>query len=332
MILRKGWVKFAAMKPILITTVILLFVSVTSLSFKQERAILHTKVTLGKKLFSEKMLSLDSSVSCASCHKPAFAFADTLAYSIGIHGIETSRNTPSVLNMKNRPYYFYDGRAETLQEQALMPIANKDEMGLPIKDAVQRLNDNSRYRQLFLQVFKETPTAKNLAEAFAAYEQTLETTNSKFDDWSNGKISLTKAEERGRQLFTGDKAKCFDCHSMEDFTDDNFKNIGLFNGNFLTDSGRYLITKNEADLGKFKTTGLRNVALTAPYMHNGMFATLEEVLRYYNNAKGFFPHQINLDATFKNGLNLTPKEQADIVAFLKTLTDKAYIAKSRKSA
>lgn len=313
------------MKPILITTVILLFVSVVSLSFKQERSVAYTKATLGKKLFSEKMLSLDSSVSCASCHKPAFAFADTLAYSIGIHGTETSRNTPSVLNMKNRPYYFYDGRAETLQEQALMPIANKDEMGLPIKDAVQRLNDNSRYRQLFLQVFKEKPTAKNLAEAFAAYEQTLETTNSKFDDWSNGNASLTKAEERGRQLFTGDKAKCFDCHSMEDFTDDNFKNIGLYNGNFLTDSGRYLITKNNDDLGKFKTTGLRNVAVTAPYMHNGMFATLEEVLRYYNNPKGFFPHQVNIDSSFNKPLNLTEREEADIVSFLKTLTDKAYL-------
>ncbi len=318
------------MKPILITTVILLFVSVVSLSFKQERAVFYTKATLGKRLFSEKMLSLDSSVSCASCHKPAFAFADTLAYSIGIYGRETSRNTPSVLNMKNRPYYFYDGRAETLQEQALMPIANKDEMGLPIKDAVQRLNDNSSYRQLFLQVFKDKPTAKNLADAFAAYEKTLETTNSKFDDWSNNKATLTKAEERGRQLFTGDKAKCFDCHSMEDFTDDNFKNIGLFNGNFLTDSGRYLITKNEDDLGKFKTAGLRNVAVTAPYMHNGIFATLEEVLRYYNNPKGFFPHQINLDPTFKKALNLTQKEQADIVSFLKTLTDKAYLPKSRK--
>ena len=315
------------MKPLFITVTIFIFVSIISLSFKQENLTNYSKASLGKKLFSEKILSLDSSVSCASCHNPKFAFADTLAYSIGIYGRETKRNAPSVLNMKNRPYYFYDGRAKTLYEQALMPIANEDEMGLPIKMAVQRLNDNKTYRTLFLQTFKQLPNPKNLGEAFAAYEQTLETVNSKFDDYANDKTTLTKAEERGRVLFTGDKAKCFDCHSMEDFTDDGFKNIGLFNGNFLTDSGRYLITKNINDLGKFKTTGLRNVAVTAPYMHNGMFATLEEVLRYYNNPKGFFPHQINLDTTFKNALNLTAKEQTDIISFLKTLTDKVYIKK-----
>ncbi len=315
------------MKVLFIIILISISILFIGSSFKPEKQTVYSKVSLGKKLFSEKILSLDSSVSCASCHNPKFAFADTLAFSIGIGGKETSRNTPSVLNMKNRPYYFYDGRAATLHEQALMPIANKDEMGLPIEDAVKRLNQHPTYRKLFLQTFKQLPTAKNLGEAFAAFEQTLETVNSKFDDWSNNKTTLTKAEERGRQLFTGDKAKCFDCHSMEDFTDDSFKNIGLFNGNFLTDSGRYLITKNINDLGKFKTTGLRNVAVTAPYMHNGMFATLEEVLRYYNNPKGFFPHQINLDTTFNNGLNLTTKEQADIISFLKTLTDKVYVKK-----
>ena len=317
------------MKHLFITLFIFICIAAVSISFKEETVTVYSKVSLGKKLFSEKILSLDSSVSCASCHNPALAFADTLAYSIGIYGRETKRNTPSVLNMKNRPYYFYDGRAKTLHEQALMPIANEDEMGLPIKMAVQRLNANKNYRTLFLQIFKELPTSKNLGEAFAAYEQTLETVNSKFDDYANDKLRLTKAEERGRVLFTGKRAKCFDCHSMEDFTNDEFKNIGLFNGNFLTDSGRYIITKNEKDLGKFKTPGLRNVAVTAPYMHNGMFATLEEVLRYYNNPNGFFPHQINMDSTLKKGLHLTAKEQADIISFLKTLTDKAYLLATR---
>lgn len=311
--------------------IIFLFVGIITIvcSFVEQSNTVNiaSKISLGKKLFSEKFLSKDSSVSCASCHNPALAFADTLAYSIGIYGRETKRNVPSVLNMKNRPYYFYDGRAQTLYQQALMPIENKDEMGLPIAEAVQRLNNNNRYKKLFLQTFKEFPSAKNLGEAFAAYEETLETTNSKFDDWSNNKATLTKAEERGRVLFTGPKAKCFDCHSMQDFTDDDFKNIGLFNGNFLTDSGRYLITKDINDLGKFKTSGLRNVAVTAPYMHNGMFATLGEVLRFYNNPKGFFPHQVNLDSTFNTGLQLTSKEQKDIISFLKTLTDKVYVKK-----
>ena len=315
------------MKLLLTITSIFLLIISCSFIIEDNNGKLSPKAALGKKLFSERILSLDSSVSCASCHKPNYAFADTVAYSIGIYGRETSRNTPSVLNMKNRPYYFYDGRAKTLEEQALMPIANVDEMALPIVEAVKRLNQNSEYRKLFLKVFKALPNAKNLGAAFAAYEKTLETVDSKFDDFSNDLATLSPAEERGRELFTGDKAKCFDCHSMVDFTDDAFKNIGLYNGNFLTDSGRFKITRNEADLGKFKTTGLRNVAVTAPYMHNGMFNTLEEVLRYYNNPKGFFPHQINVDSTFNKPLNLTDSEQADIIAFLKTLTDKAFVKK-----
>lgn len=315
------------MKYLITITGLLLLIVTSSFIIENNSEKLSSKVALGKKLFSEKILSLDSSVSCASCHMPNYAFADTVAYSIGIYGRETSRNTPSVLNMKNRPYYFYDGRAQTLEEQALMPIANEDEMALPIAEAVKRLNQHSEYRKLFLKVFKALPNAKNLGAAFAAYEKTLETVDSKFDDYSNDIATLSPAEERGRELFTGDKAKCFDCHSMVDFTDDDFKNIGLYNGNFLTDSGRFKITRNEADLGKFKTTGLRNVAVTAPYMHNGMFNTLEEVLRFYNNPKGFFPHQINVDSTFNKPLNLTDNEQADIIAFLKTLTDKAYVKK-----
>jgi cytochrome c peroxidase len=313
------------MKYLLFTILFFGSIALISFSFKEEAVINYTKASLGKKLFSEKILSKDSSVSCASCHNPALAFADTLAFSIGIKGNETSRNTPSVLNMKNRPYFYYDGRAATLAEQALFPIKHEQEMGLPIVEAVERLNNNAAYKKAFVQVFKETPSAKNLGAAFEAYEKTLETVNSRYDDWANDKIKFTAAEERGRKLFIGEKAKCFDCHFGDDFTGDQFKNIGLFNGNFLTDSGRYRITKKETDLGKFKVPGLRNVAATAPYMHNGIFATLEEVLRYYNNPKGFFPHQINLDSSFNKPLNLTSKEQADIIVFLKTLTDKTYL-------
>jgi cytochrome c peroxidase len=313
------------MNSVIISIAILSSVLSVAFSFKGDEVTI-TKASLGKKLFSEKILSKDSSVSCASCHNPKLAFADTLAFSLGINGNETKRNTPSVLNMKNRPYFFWDGRAATLEEQSLMPIANPEEMGLPINEAVQRLNKNLVYRKLFFQVFKKAPSAKNLAAAFAAYEQTLETVDSKYDDWANdkNKVKLTAAEERGRLLIIGEKAKCFDCHFGDDFTGDEFKNIGLYNENFLTDSGSYLITKKESDLGKFKVPSLRNIAVTAPYMHNGMFKTLEEVLRYYNNPKGFFPHQVNIDTTFSKPLNLSAKEQSDIIAFLKTLTDKAY--------
>ncbi len=318
-------VNFAEMKKsfyILFLTAITLFI--VSSSFQQKNADIKTKAALGKKLFSEKMLSLDSSVSCASCHKPAYAFADTTAFSTGINGKLTARNTPSVLNMKNRPYFFWDGRAVTLQEQSLMPIQNPDEMGLPIEEAVKRLNESKEYKNLFQKIFKQQPNAKNLSAAFAAYEQTLETVDSKFDDWSNNIKKLSASEERGRQLFIGNKSKCFNCHRMEDFTTDEFKNIGLYNAKDLNDAGLYAITKKETDKGKFKTPGLRNIGVTAPYMHNGMFKTLEEVVEYYNDPAKIVSNSINIDDDLKQPLGLTEKEKKDLIAFLKTLTDKKY--------
>ena len=289
----------------------------------------HNAVTLGKLLFSEKILSKDSSVSCSSCHKPAFAFADTTAFSIGINNQLTRRNTPSVLNMKNRPYYFYDGRANSLAEQALMPIQNPDEMGLPIDIAIERLNQSVFYKNYFRKVFRSLPNKKNLAEAFAAYEKTLETIDSKFDDWSNNLTNLSASEERGREIFIGEKAKCFNCHFLEDFTNDDFKNIGLYNSTSLNDSGRAVITNKKSDLGKFKTPGLRNIAVTAPYMHNGMFNTLEEVVDYYNDTKKFVSNSINIDTALEKPLGLTELEKKDLVAFLKTLTDKAFYKNSQ---
>ena len=319
---------FGMMKKIPISFLASFFIIfIVSSFFEKETADIKTKAGLGKKLFSEKILSKDSSVSCASCHKPQYAFADTVAFSIGIEGKLTSRNTPSVLNMKNRPYYFWDGRAASLEEQCLMPIQNPDEMGLPVEDAVKRLNTSREYKMLFQTIFRENPTAKNLAAAFSAFEQTLETVDSKFDDWSNNLKKLTASEEKGRELFVGDKAKCFDCHRMEDFTTDEFKNIGLYNGSNLNDAGLYNITKKESDLGKFKTPGLRNVAVTAPYMHNGMFKTLDEVVEYYNNPGKFVNNPINIDDALKQPLGLTVKEKKDIIAFLKTLTDKAFLNK-----
>jgi len=286
-----------------------------------------SKAQLGRLLFSEKILSKNRTISCASCHIPKFGFADTTALSKGIDGNLTSRNTPSVLNMKNRPYFFWDGRAETLEEQSLQPIQHPKEMGLPIKEAVKRLNENATYRRLFMQVFNELPNAKNLSVAFAAFENTLETGNSKFDDSVDDKVVLSASEERGRLLFIGSKAKCFNCHRGEDFTNDEFRNIGLFDGQTLNDSGRFLITREPSDLGKFKVPGLRNVGITAPYMHNGMFNTLEQVIEYYNNPEAFVGYPKNIDADLAIPLRLTKQEKADLVAFLHTLTDKKYIKK-----
>ncbi len=313
------------MKAALISLLLLSAVLLLSFSLEESNSRTKKMAALGKKLFSEKLLSKDSTVSCISCHKPDFAFADTVAFSIGINGKLTSRNTPSVLNMKNRPYYFWDGRAATLHEQSLMPIENPNEMGLPVTEAVERLNRSPLYKNLFRKVFGQAPNAKNLGMAIAAFEQTLETVDSKFDDWSNNLGKLSAEEERGRELFIGSKAKCFDCHSMEDFTDDGFKNIGLFNGKDLADIGRFGITGKESDKGKFKTPGLRNVGVTAPYMHDGRFQTLEQVVSYYNTPFMFVDDAVNIDSLLLRPLKLSSGEKKDLVAFLKTLTDKAYL-------
>ncbi|TAJ62320.1 MAG: c-type cytochrome [Chitinophagaceae bacterium] len=285
-----------------------------------------SKAKLGEKLFHEKILSKDSSISCASCHLPAYGFSDTVAFSMGIYGRPTARNTPPVLNMKNRPYFFWDGRAASLEQQSLMPISHPDEMGLPVKEAIARLNKNKTYRDLFLKTFGTVPTAANLAAAFAAFEKTLETDSSRFDLSFDDSTLMTEQEERGRKLFVSEKTKCFDCHRRQDFTTDEFFNIGLYDGNRLNDPGRYKITGKKEDLGKFKTPGLRNVAVTAPYMHNGMFKTLEEVVEYYNNPGAFVLNPINIDKRLEVPLGLTRQEKADLVAFLKSLTDKRYEA------
>ena len=303
----------------------IIFFITLSIAFKEKNVDNYSIKKLGALLFNEKIISKDSTVSCASCHNPAFAFSDTLDFSIGINGVPTKRNSPSVLNMKNRPYFFWDGRAETLAQQALMPIQNPDEMGLPIDEAIERLNASAFYKNYFNQVFKTNPNAKNLSLAFEAYENTLETVDSKFDDWSNNIGKLSASEERGRKLFVNDDSKCFDCHFGIDYTNDDFKNIGLFNGKNLNDSGRYLITKDLADLGKFKTPGLRNIALTAPYMHNGMFKTLEEVVDYYSNTNRIVPDALNKDESLQNPIKFSDRDKNDLVAFLKTLSDKKYM-------
>lgn len=274
-------------------------------------------VELGKKLFFDPILSSDSTVSCASCHKPEYGFADNVAFSTGVGGKKTSRNTPSVLNMKNRTAFFWDGRASSLEEQALGPIQNPDEMNLPIYQAVQRLKNHPFYSQAFLQVYGKEVDSVLLGKALAAFEQTLEIEETRMDQYLMGnENALNESEKRGLALFNG-KAGCIECHFGPDFTNDQFKNIGLYSGGKNEDLGRYNVTKNKKDKGKFKVPGLRNVIYTAPYMHDGRFKTLEEVIDYYNNPDIANPHHKNRDKLIKT-LNLTTQEKKDLINFLKS--------------
>jgi cytochrome c peroxidase len=300
--------------------VILVSVFIVSCGLNTE---INNKVDLGKELFFDKILSEDKTISCASCHKPEFAFADNEPTSKGVHGLRGTRNTPSCMNMASREHFFWDGRAATLEEQALGPIENPVEMNLSIEEAIERLNASEKYVSAFNKLYFSNPTESNLANALAEFQRSLEGQGeTPHDRWINDeKLNpMTPSQVRGRELFMED-GKCFDCHFGPDFTGDEFRNIGLYDANELTDMGRFDFTKDSTDIGKFKTPGLRNVELTAPYMHNGMFKTLEEVIDYYDNPYNFVRNPIGMDSLMIEPLNLTEQEKTDLVNFLKSLTD-----------
>jgi len=284
---------------------------------------------LGEKLFFDPILSQDSTLSCAGCHKPAFAFADTLAISPGVGGVLGTRNAPSVMNMAFRDLMFYDGRAKNLTHQVQFPIEDPAEMNLQMNAAVNRLKTHREYKKWFENLFPDGVTAENIATSIAAYEKTLETDNSAFDRYMNGdRTALSESAKRGRKIFLSDKARCFDCHFGPDFTGDDFRNIGLYDEKKYTDKGRFLVTKNPADLGKFKVPGLRNIGITAPYMHDGSFKTLRSVIEYYDNPYKFVANPIQMDSLLVKPLGLTEEEKTDLEAFLQALTDSRFTGKT----
>lgn len=283
------------------------------------------KIELGKKLFFDPLLSKNNKISCASCHRPEYAFADTRRLSLGVGRTRGVRNSPSAMNLNLQNAFFWDGRAKTLEEQALIPIENPVEMNTKVEAVLAKLKRNAVYQSAFKKVFNTEPTRSGLSQALAAYERTLETSDSPFDNWqfNDDQKAVGEDAKRGLALFNG-KAKCVNCHFGPDFTTNQFRNIGLFNGKNLNDSGRAAISHNIEDLGKFKVGSLRNVAVTAPYMHNGMFKTLAQVIDHYNEPDKDVPHAINRDSLLSTPLKLSQIEKKDLEAFLVSLTDKQF--------
>lgn len=286
------------------------------------------KAQLGEVLFFEKKLSADQSLNCASCHIPEHGFADTVAFSRGVGGRLGKRNAPGCTNLSDRPYLFFDGRAASLEDQVRFPIQDHNEMDLNIEDAVRRLDADSHYVSLFRKIWGTRPSAEKLQASIAAFERTLETTHTPFDRYMNGnEKAISESAKRGRELFMSDKMHCFDCHFSPDFTGDEFRNIGLFDGRKFNDSGRYGISRKQEDLGKFKVPGLRNVSVTGPYMHNGMFTTLRQVIDYYDDPYKVVSQPINIDSALMKPLHMTEAEKQDLEAFLLTLTDDRFLPK-----
>ncbi|HET9184114.1 MAG TPA: cytochrome c peroxidase [Candidatus Angelobacter sp.] len=278
----------------------------------------EAKIELGKRLFFDTRMSGDFSSSCATCHNPSLAFTDALPRSRGFGGKTLPRNAPTVLNAAYNTAQFWDGRAATLDEQCKGPLLSPTEMNMvDEKHLVDRLNAVPEYRRDFQKAFGSAPSLDNVAAAIATFERTLVTPDSPFDRYARGdKSALTDQQKRGLIVFFG-KGSCSECHSGANFTDNKYHNLGAnpVPGN-PEDLGRFALTHDPKDMGAFKTPSLRNVALTAPYMHDGSVATLEDVVEFYDRGGDGAPNQDKL--IFK--LNLTPREKKDLVAFLKTLT------------
>ena len=282
-----------------------------------DNPITPTKVLLGKRLFFDKRLSKDESISCAVCHDPARGFSNGKTVGEGIFGRQGTRNVPSIINRLFGRTQFWDGRSDTLESQAVGPLLNPNEMGINEELLIKRLKSDVEYQMLFQEVFDSAPTLENVSQAIAAFERTLLSETVPFDryEWNGEKNALSASAKQGLVLFRG-KARCSICHIGTNFTDEMFHNLGAGEGVGRKDPGRAQVTKNPADFGKFKTPTLRNVTLTAPYMHDGSLATLEDIIAFYDG--GGRPNS-NLDKEIKP-LKLTDRERADLLEFLKTLT------------
>jgi cytochrome c peroxidase len=275
------------------------------------------KIALGMQLYFDPRLSVDNTVSCATCHDPKKGWSNGDAVATGVGGKRGGRSAPSVLNSAYYTVQFWDGRAATLEAQALGPIQNPIEMNLEIDKAVEKLNAIPGYKAQFQKVFSTDVTSEGIAKAIAAFERTVLSGDAPYDHFKAGdKTALSEAAQRGMKLFFG-KANCSACHSGPNFSDSAYHNIGYDS----PDEGRFAISKLKGDTGAMKTPTLRDIARTAPYFHNGEVQTLEEVVKHYNKGGNNNPYQD--EEVFP--LKLTDAEQADLVTFLKEgLASKSY--------
>lgn len=271
------------------------------------------KVELGKQLYFDPRLSYDGTISCATCHDPAKGWSNGEQFGIGIKGQKGGRSAPTVLNAAYFPLQFWDGRAEQLEGQALGPIQNPIEMGHTLEACVECLSGIEGYKKQFKEVFGTEVTSDGIAKAIAAFERTILSGDSAYDRHQAGnEKALSDSAKRGMEIFFN-KGHCSACHAGANFSDAAFHNIGVGMDKDKPDEGRQAISKMLGDRGSFKTPGLRDIARSAPYMHDGSLKTLEEVVEHYNKG-GIANPQLD-EEIFP--LNLTAEEKADLVAFLK---------------
>ncbi|HLI98475.1 MAG TPA: cytochrome c peroxidase [Bradyrhizobium sp.] len=286
----------------------------TMIPFPKDNLYTPQKLALGKKLYFDTRISVSSAQSCASCHSPAFGWADGLAVGVGFGMAQLGRHSPTIINAAWGEIFMWDGRLANLEEQALGPIQSPGEMNMPIDQLMERLNTIPEYKPLFAAAFPgEAMSAKTLAKAIATYERTVVSQRAPFDDWIEGnEKAISEEAKRGFVLFNT-KAECASCHEGWNFTNDGFQDIGLPSED--VGRGKYVpgVVKMQH---AFKTPGLREISRRGPYMHDGSLATLEAVVDHYD--KGGVERASRSD--LMKPLGLTVQDKADLVAFLKTLT------------
>jgi cytochrome c peroxidase len=272
-------------------------------------------LTLGQALFFDPRLSGNNEVSCQTCHDPNLGYGDAKPTFAKYEGGNGKRNSPTVINASYYSTFFWDGRAATLEEQALGPIENPDEMNQPLDELIVELKAVKGYEQMFQAAFNDGITEQNIAKALAAFQRQIVVKNTPYDRFLQGDTTAFSNEEvRGLNLFTS-KAMCITCHNGPNLTDNNYYNIGLN----TEDVGRFAVTGDERDLGRIRTPGLYGITHTAPYMRDGSMATLEEVINYYDRGGDDHPNKSFFMKQFMNPLGLTDQEKAELLAFLKTL-------------
>jgi cytochrome c peroxidase len=330
-----------------------LAVGADSVVVPEDNPLTRAKIELGRQLFFDKRLSSDGTVSCASCHDPQFSYAKDTTFGVGVREQEGNRNSPASYNRIFSAAQFWDGRAASLEEQAIGPIANPIEMGNTHDVCIETLRKIPGYEKQFAKIFpQEGFTIESVGKAIAAFErvivtgpspadhyESLRTFETTFKDYLDdleslkeddpdsyeqygqikaalAKQPISESAKRGREIFFTDKGNCTACHVGANFSDEKYHNLGVGMDAKEPDLGRYVVTKDDKDRGAFKTPTIRNVALTSPYMHDGSQATLEEVVEWY--AKGGHPNPYLSDKMKK--LDLTAQDKKDLVAYMKALT------------
>ena len=285
-----------------------------AIEFPEGNEFTQARWELGKKLFFDPVMSVDNSISCASCHLPQLAFSDDRAFTSGVENRPGVRNVPTLANVAYHPYFTREGGVPTLEMQILVPIQEHNEFDFNIVLLAERLAADPTYVEMSQKAYNLEPNPFVITRALATFERSLLSGTSRYD-----LNSLSGNEEAGKELFFGNKTNCSQCHSGSNFTNYAFENNGLYES--YPDIGRLRFTSDSTDLALFKTPTLRNIEMTAPYMHDGSIETLAEVVEHYNSGGKKHQHQSEL----VQPLHLSESEKESLIAFLKSLTDESFL-------